>query len=715
CINNNINSNTPNNPNPTLTLNKCIDNNTNILISISLVKVYETFGCITSSVMTGGILNMEMIFSSENKKVIKVFNRLEFVVNRSVKVKGFNKVFVCDRIVGGVNNNVYDYKGVNDKGSVEGVSKRIDDYKGDNKKIDDYKGVSNKIDDYKGVSNRNNELEGVSNRNNELEGVSNRNNDYKGVNYNDVQQGVNNSNIYTPNEQHPFNTNNSKQHPFNTNNTISPSYNNMSYYYLLSNERESVLVEWNNTLIEVESEIRGEEETLVFKREGCYYIQISVEGICVINKDMKRIEDIRVSVKEGNIFKGVIYILSDNALYLLRIKHNMSSGGDKGCLEGVNDSVRLEGVNDTSVVLESVSDSVRLEGVNDKEGLEGVNDTSVVLESVSDRDINEGVSNNYNTLHPFNNTTYNYHPFNNTTTHHPFNNTTSNYNTFTIINTFKGVNCFSITNNLLVIIKGCYLLIYNLKGYLLLYKGNISDISTVIHNTLGDDGVEGVSNKDMLEGVSYSSRLGGVNYKDSNIKGASYKDTEIKGVNNISNTLHPVNNISNNTHLNNNITTPLTILEISSVTNMSRTVILLKHYNGLLSIYEYRNNTLLKLYSFILFTINNTNTVFSICKDIIFIKGNDMLIVKINNLGVFIHKSVQVDSIVCIGSKEEGDMDVLEGVSDIDSGLEGVSDIDSGLEGVSNMSNKQQGVNNSTNNQQDLNHMSNKQQGVNNS
>ncbi|KAK1350360.1 hypothetical protein LUQ84_000598 [Hamiltosporidium tvaerminnensis] len=74
--------------------------------------------------MTGGILNMEMIFSSENKKVIKVFNRLEFVVNRSVKVKGFNKVFVCDRVVGGVNNNVYDYKGVNDKGSVEGVSNK---------------------------------------------------------------------------------------------------------------------------------------------------------------------------------------------------------------------------------------------------------------------------------------------------------------------------------------------------------------------------------------------------------------------------------------------------------------------------------------------------------------------------------------------------------------------------------------------------------------
>ncbi|TBT98228.1 hypothetical protein CWI36_2477p0010, partial [Hamiltosporidium magnivora] len=574
CINNNTNNNTnrntPNNPNPDLTLNKCIDNNnnnnnnTNILISISLVKVYETFGCITSSVMTGGILNMEMIFSSENKKVIKVFNRLEFVVNRSVKVKGFNKVFVCDRVVGGVNNNVYDYKGDSDKGSVEGVSKRIDDNKGDNKRIDDYKGVSNRIDDYKGVSNRIDELEGVSNRNSELEGdnkriddykgdnkrnndykgvsnridelegVSNKNNEYKGVNYNDVQQGVNNSNIYTPNEQHPFNTNNSKQHPFNTNNTtqhpfntstnkqqgdnhrnttqhpfntnntISPSYNNISYYYLLSNERESVLVEWNNTLIEVESEIRGEEETLVFKREGCYYIQISVEGICVINKDMKRIEDIRVSVKEGNIFKGVIYILSDNVLYLLRIKHNMSSGGDKGCLEGVNDSVRLEGVSNTDVVLEGVNDkgclegvndSVRLEGVNDKEGLEGVNDTSVVLESVSDRDINEGVSNNYNTLHPFNNTTYNYHPFNNTT---------SNYNTFTIINTFKGVNCFSITNNLLVIIKGCYLLIYNLKGYLLLYKGNISDISTVIHNTLGDDGVEGVSYSSRLEGVSYS-------------------------------------------------------------------------------------------------------------------------------------------------------------------------------------------------------------------
>ncbi|TBT97121.1 hypothetical protein CWI36_3123p0010, partial [Hamiltosporidium magnivora] len=385
---------------------------------------------------------------------------------------------------------------------------------------------------------------------------------------------------------------------------------------------------------------------------------------------------------------------------------------DKGCLEGVNDSVRLEGVSNTDVVLEGVNDkgclegvndSVRLEGVNDKEGLEGVNDTSVVLESVSDRDINEGVSNNYNTLHPFNNTTYNYHPFNNTT---------SNYNTFTIINTFKGVNCFSITNNLLVIIKGCYLLIYNLKGYLLLYKGNISDISTVIHNTLGDDGVEGVSNKDMLEGVSYSSRLEGVNYKDSNYKGASYKDSEIEGVNNISNTLHPVNNLSNtlhpvnnlsntlhpvnnlsmNTHLNNNITTPLTILEMSSVTNMSRTVILLKHYNGLLSIYEYRNNTLLKLYSFILFTINNTNTVFSICKDIIFIKGNDMLIVKINNLGVFIHKSVQVDSIVCIGSKEEGDMDVLEGVSDIDSVLEGVSDIDSVLEGVSDIDSVLEGV-----------------------
>ncbi|TBT97649.1 cleavage and polyadenylation specificity factor, partial [Hamiltosporidium tvaerminnensis] len=178
-----------------------------------------------------------------------------------------------------------------------------------------------------------------------------------------------------------------------------------------------------------------------------------------------------------------------------------------------------------------------------------------------------------------------------------------------------------------------------------------------------------------------------------------------------------------NTHPNNNITTPLTILEISSVTNMSRTVILLKHYNGLLSIYEYRNNTLLKLYSFILFTINNTNTVFSICKDIIFIKGNDMLIVKINNLGVFIHKSVQVDSIVCIGSKEEGDMDVLEGVSDIDSGLEGVSDIDSGLEGVSdidsglevvnNTTNEQQGVNHISNNQQGVNHISNNQQGVN--
>ncbi|KAK1350359.1 hypothetical protein LUQ84_000597 [Hamiltosporidium tvaerminnensis] len=515
-----------------------------------------------------------------------------------------------------------------------------------------------------------------------------------------------------------------QQHPFNTNNTISPSYNNIPYYYLLSNERESVLVEWNNTLIEVESEIRDEEETLVFKREGCYYIQISVEGICVINKDMKRIEDIRVSVKEGNIFKGVIYILSDNVLYLLRIKHNMSSGGDSIRLEGVRDSSRLEGVSNTTM-LEGVNDKNRLEGVNDKEGLEGVNDTSVVLESVSDRDINEGVSNNYNTLHPFNNTTYNYHPFNNTT---------SNYNTFTIINTFKGVNCFSITNNLLVIIKGCYLLIYNLKGYLLLYKGNISDISIVIHNTLGDDGVEGVSNKDMLEGVNISTNeQQGVNYKDNNIKGVNistneqqgvnYNDTEIKGVNNISNTLHPVNNLSNNTHLNNNITTPLTILEISSVTNMSRTVILLKHYNGLLSIYEYRNNTLLKLYSFILFTINNTNTVFSICKDIIFIKGNDMLIVKINNLGVFIHKSVQVDSIVCIGSKEEGDMDVLEGVSDIDSGLEGVSDIDSGLEGVSNIdsglevvnntTNKQQGVNHISNNQQGVNHISNNQQGVN--
>ncbi|TBT99940.1 hypothetical protein CWI37_1164p0010, partial [Hamiltosporidium tvaerminnensis] len=464
CINSNTASNnTLSNPNPSLTLNKCINSNTASNNTLSNPNPTLTLnGCINSNTANNNTINTSTTNNIPTAILISntnIYKYISLITNTLPLISYLNTYFI-DFF------NSLIFTGVNTYNQLLLHLKNTFYYFTTYKKGVNYnsiveEGVRILIElkyvkqcyNYKGE-----DIERVGGVNNSIDyykGVNNKDSNYKGVNnLSNKQQGVNkkDSNYKgvnnLSNKQHPFNTGTNIQHPFNNSTTHHP-FNNSTTHHPLN----------NNTI----------NNTVLFPLDKCvlsckYFISVNDFNILYNN--------LEIGVLEENI---VIYILSRLSLFNEEdsLDDNSYSSNNRVTTNNSNNSYISNPINYPSIntsINTSVNNTLSDNPINTS------NNTS---------SNNNSISNTYpsNNNYPINNSISNTYPINN-----PLSDNTYPININTLNNlrdTLYGLSYISksIKNNLIRILR-CCLDICITKHIFSIFKIIIRFIRCIEYNSL---------------------------------------------------------------------------------------------------------------------------------------------------------------------------------------------------------------------------------------